>query len=85
MMVDECVYNKMAEALERAHRALNFASGHVAHDGKPENSYTLDFSKELAFIDVEGGESRAEGAGTAYLSSFWWAKSRWLMLQNAIP
>src|SRR5262245_24224412 len=41
----------MAEALQRAEHALCFAHGHIAHDGKPEHAYPLDFSKELRFID----------------------------------
>ena len=51
VMVSEIAFKRMAEALQRAHHALAFASGHVAHDGMPEHAYTLDFSKELAFID----------------------------------
>ena len=44
----ELTFNRMVEALQRAEHALNFAHG---HDGEPEYSYPLDFSKELRFID----------------------------------
>jgi hypothetical protein len=32
-------------------KQLTFAHGHIAHDGKPEHACTLDFAKEMAFID----------------------------------
>lgn len=51
VMVSEVTYSRMAEALMHAQHALAFAHGHMAHDGKPEHSYDLDFSKELRFID----------------------------------
>lgn len=51
VMVNELAFRKLTEALQRAQHALNFASGSIAHDGKPEHSYTLDFRKELKFID----------------------------------
>ena len=37
--------------MQGAAHALNFAHGHIAHDGKPEHTYPLDFRKELRFID----------------------------------
>ena len=51
LLVSEVAFNRMAEALEHARHALAFASGHIAHDGKPEYSYELDFTKELKFLD----------------------------------
>jgi hypothetical protein len=33
VMVSEIALKRMAEAFQRAHHALTFASGHVAHDG----------------------------------------------------
>jgi len=50
-IVSDVVFNRMAEALQRAQHALSFSSGHIVHDGKPEFSYVLDHSKELRFID----------------------------------
>jgi hypothetical protein len=51
VMVSEIAFNRMAEALQRAEHALCFAHGQIAHDGKPERAYPLDFSNELRFID----------------------------------
>jgi hypothetical protein len=51
VMGSEPVFNRLTEALERARHALTFANGLVAHDGKPEHAFPLDFTKELKFID----------------------------------
>ena len=41
----------MAEALIHAHHVLTATSGLVAHDGKPEHSFSLDHAKELRHIE----------------------------------
>lgn len=51
VLVSEVALNRMAKALLRAQHALSFAHGHIAHDGKPEHAYPLDFQKELRCID----------------------------------
>jgi len=50
-MKSEITYDRLVEALQRAHHALTTSSGLVAHDGKPEHAFTLDHTKELRFID----------------------------------
>jgi hypothetical protein len=63
VMVSETVYNRMAEALQRALHVMSFAHGHEAHDGKPEHSYTLDFAKELRFIEETWKTANVEPRG----------------------
>ena len=46
-LVSEAVFNRMAEALQRAHHALVCTSGLIVHDGL----FALDNSKEIRFID----------------------------------
>jgi hypothetical protein len=50
-IVSEAVFNRMAEALQRAQHALVCSSGLIAHDGKPEYAFTLDNTKEIRFVD----------------------------------
>jgi hypothetical protein len=50
-IVSEVVFNRMAEALQRAQHALVCSSGLIAHDGKPEYAFNLDNTKEIRFID----------------------------------
>ena len=50
-IVSAAVFNRMAEALQRAHHALVISSGLIVHDGKPEYAFTLDNNKEIRFID----------------------------------
>ena len=47
----EPVVDRLIEALERARHGLVSAHGLMAHDGKPDQAFTLDFAKELKFID----------------------------------
>lgn len=51
VLVSEVAFNRMAEALQRAHHALASSSGLQVNDGKPEHSFTLDHSKELRFLE----------------------------------
>ena len=51
VLVSEVAFLRMAEALMRAHHALTATSGLVAHEGKPEHSFSLDHAKELRFIE----------------------------------
>jgi hypothetical protein len=50
-LVSVAVFNRMAEALQRAQHALVCSSGLIAHDGKPEHAFELDNTKEIWFID----------------------------------
>jgi hypothetical protein len=51
VLVSEVAFIRMAEALMCAHHALTATCGLVAHDGKPEYSFSLDHAKELRFIE----------------------------------
>jgi len=51
IQVSEPIFNRLTEALEEHAHALTFANGLVAHDGKPEHAFPLNFTKELKFID----------------------------------
>jgi hypothetical protein len=51
VLVSEVAFIRMAEALMHAHHALTATSGLVAHDGKPEHSFSLDHAKELRQIE----------------------------------
>jgi len=51
VLVSEVAFLRMAEALMRAHHALTATSGLMAHDGKPEHSFSLDHAGELRFIE----------------------------------
>ena len=46
-LVSEAVFNRMAEALQRAQHALVSSSGLIVHDGL----FALDNTKEIRFID----------------------------------
>jgi len=50
-IVSGAVFDRMAEALQRAQHALVCSSGLIAHDGKPEYSFTIDNTNEIRFID----------------------------------
>src|ERR1700735_2245063 len=51
VLVSEVAFLRMAEALMHAHHALTATSGLMAHDGKPEHSFSLDHPGELRFIE----------------------------------
>jgi hypothetical protein len=51
VLVSEVAFLRMAEALIRAHHALTATSGLMAHDGKPEHTFSLDHARELRFIE----------------------------------
>jgi len=51
LLVSEVAFLRLAEALMHAHHALTATSGLMAHDGKPEHSFSLDHAKELGFIE----------------------------------
>ncbi len=51
VLVSDVAFIRMAEALMHAHHALTATSGLMAHDGKPEHSFSLDHAKELRQIE----------------------------------
>src|ERR1700691_263502 len=52
VLVSEVAFIRMAEALMHAHHALTATSGLMAHDGKPEHSFSLDHARILRIIAV---------------------------------
>ena len=76
VLVSEVAFQRMAEALQRAHHALASSSGLQTHDGKPEHAFTLDHRQELRFIeealvlaDVESRPLKPLGATIPVASS----------------